>query len=325
MKTSVTRAIALALTGALVAGSLCGCSLFSTKKISKWEALLEEEELLQERLPSEQIPRPTLEETAPTSEEATSDSEETEPTTTASNKNHSSGGFDSYDGTLPTIQSDEVNKTLLPEFVLPTETAPRVPEHPLGFSDNIIHPMTGSGEITASVLNIRDYPSRDAEILGGLERGTQVWIYDQVLVDGEYWGEIDEGWLNMQYVAMDGDIVGSWYYELGRSNLDVIHYAFVTFELSGDFRYVVYEFEDGQVRQLNRSGGTYQMTGTKLSLCFTYGDGEVTLGGITTSIPGNMILSWNVVGPTMTLKDARKTTLTRGTVDKLRKELEADD
>ena len=203
----------------------------------------------------------------------------------------------------------------------PTTTAPT--EH---FPDTIIHPITGGGEITASVLNIREYPGMDYEVLGGLERGTRVVIYDQVMVDGEYWGEIYQGWVNMQWVAMDGDVVGTWYQSLGYDGTtgeDL--YGFWTLELTGEFRYVVYGFGMDQVRQISRSGGTFRMDDYRISFDFSYGSDAVTLAGITAEVPGNVTCYWNVVGKTMTLKEAGKTELIRGTVEKLREQLQEED
>lgn len=292
---------AMLLIGALLAGSLSGCSLFETKKKMKSSSDSDSDsdrELI--------WPFATTEASEPDTTEF--DPGETEPSEAVT--------------TEPT-EVETVEPTSEPE---PTQTEPTTTAYKQYFPDEIIHPMTGSGEITASVLNIREYPGMDYEVLGGLERGTRVVIYDQVMVDGEYWGEIYQGWINMQWVAMDGDVVGTWYQPLGMDSAtgeDL--YGFWTLELTGEFCYVVYGFGMDQVRQISRSGGTFQMDEYRISFDFTYGTGNITLAGITTAIPGNITCYWDVYGKTMTVKDAAKSVLTRGSVEKLREQLQEED
>lgn len=193
------------------------------------------------------------------------------------------------------------------------------------FPMQVLRPDYGYGEITASVLNVREHPGEDYEIIYGLERGTRVNVEGLIWVDGVYWGAIQDGWICMDYVAMDGDVVGSWYQELASDPATGDRrFGFWTFDFSGEFRYVIYCFAGEQVRQESRSGGEFRMDETRIALRFTYGKEDVTVGGITTSVPGDVTLYWNVLGKTMTLQDAQRTTLTRGTVEKLQKQLTAD-
>ena len=219
-------------------------------------------------------------------------------------------------------------ETTEPEITEPETTEPvdANAEEFETFPLEIIHPEIGSGEITASVLNVREYPGKDYEIVGGFERGTRVTVYEYVLVDGEPWGRIFEGWVSMEYVAMDDDVVGTWYQELGSDpSTGELRYGFWTFDLSGEFRYVVYAFDEQQVRQVSRSGGEFRMDGTRMALNFSYGKEDVIIGGITTAVPGYVTLNWSVIGKIMTLQDVQKTTLTRGTVEKLMKQLQPEE
>jgi hypothetical protein len=193
------------------------------------------------------------------------------------------------------------------------------------FPMQVLRPDYGYGEITASVLNVREHPGEGYEIIRGLERGSRVNVEGLILVDGVYWGAIYDGWICMDYVAMDGDVVGSWYQELSSDPATgEQRYGFWTFDFSGEFRFVIYRFAGEQVRQESRSGGEFRMDETRIALRFTYGKEEVTIGGITTAVPGDITLNWNVLGKMMTLQDAQRTTLTRGTVDKLKKQLTAE-
>lgn len=54
-------------------------------------------------------------------------------------------------------------------------------------------------------LRIRSGPGLDYSILGYLTLNTRVEIYEQRTVDGMVWGKISQGWISMDYVALDSD------------------------------------------------------------------------------------------------------------------------
>lgn len=78
----------------------------------------------------------------------------------------------------------------------PTEeaTAPTEPEGVPGVVAN------------TSWLNVRKAPGAGSERVTQLGRGTKVTVYETVTVDGTLWGRIDEGWVSMEYIKLDGDI-----------------------------------------------------------------------------------------------------------------------
>ena len=58
---------------------------------------------------------------------------------------------------------------------------------------------TGTGTVTATSLNIRKEPDKDAEKVGYYEKGDKIEILE--VKDG--WGRTDKGWVSMGYVKME--------------------------------------------------------------------------------------------------------------------------
>lgn len=52
-------------------------------------------------------------------------------------------------------------------------------------------------------LNIRSGPGTKYNVVGGLEKGDEVEILFEVDVDGTSWGNVDDGWVCMDYIDMD--------------------------------------------------------------------------------------------------------------------------
>lgn len=54
----------------------------------------------------------------------------------------------------------------------------------------------------ASVLNVRGGPGTEYDIVGKLEEGTKVAIYEQQMVGNTPWGRIKSGWISMDYIVL---------------------------------------------------------------------------------------------------------------------------
>lgn len=60
-----------------------------------------------------------------------------------------------------------------------------------------------TGTITGNGLNIRGGPGTGYASVGSLNSGDRVTIYKTTTVDGTTWGNIDKGWISMDYVDLD--------------------------------------------------------------------------------------------------------------------------
>ncbi len=60
-----------------------------------------------------------------------------------------------------------------------------------------------TGTVTGNGLNIRSGPGKGYASVGSLNSGDRVTIYKQTTVDGTTWGNIDKGWISMDYVDLD--------------------------------------------------------------------------------------------------------------------------
>ena len=80
----------------------------------------------------------------------------------------------------------------------PTE-APDVPTEPA-------EPETPAvmGTVIADDLNVRSNPSIDSTVLNQLSINDRILIIEQKVVGEVTWGRITEGWINMNYVQLDG-------------------------------------------------------------------------------------------------------------------------
>lgn len=61
------------------------------------------------------------------------------------------------------------------------------------------------GYVTGKFLNIRSGPGTQYDVLGVLNMGNQVRIYEQRTVDGTLWGLTETGWVSMSYVSLSGN------------------------------------------------------------------------------------------------------------------------
>ena len=216
--------------------------------------------------------------------------------------------------TQPTQEtSDPSSVTTLPapsEESLPSVTEPTV------------KPSKWTGEVTASVLNIRERPGTDYEIVRGLERGSRVVILEQTTVNGEPWGKIAEGWVSMKYVALDGVIEGSWY-EMVDAQEDAYLYRIWSFHSDHTFMYTKCSLKPSEEfsisRTLSQGGGQYRFDGERLELELSHGD-RVTVCGGYVDVTGSATVDAEIYGATMTW-DTHGAELTRGSLETIQKKL----
>lgn len=231
---------------------------------------------------------------------------------------------------------------ILPEDILPeqipvfpdegnviTEPVETEPEYIPPDRPSVAWPITG--EITASVLNIREYPGTEYEIVRGLERGTRVTVYEQQTVNGELWGRVSDGWVSMKYVALDGIIEGSWYQLLeeefeGRTAL----YRVWSFHSDGSFLFTDYRLKESEnfavARQERQGGGSFSYEDYSLWLEFTHGDSlDMFFGPV--SNPGAAAVEAEIIGSGMMWAADHQQSmvkgikLTRGTLENIQKQL----
>ena len=101
----------------------------------------------------------------------------------------------------PTEPSETITETAEPtETEEPTEEATEEPTEP-----EVTVPPVVMGTVNAGPLNVRSEPYTTADILKRLDLDTRIEIYEQKIIDGVNWGRIAEGWINMNYVTIDGD------------------------------------------------------------------------------------------------------------------------
>ena len=60
------------------------------------------------------------------------------------------------------------------------------------------------GTVTGDKLNIRSGPGTGYGSVGTLNSGDEVEILYTVEVDGVTWGNIEKGWISMDYVQLNG-------------------------------------------------------------------------------------------------------------------------
>ena len=76
-------------------------------------------------------------------------------------------------------------------------TLPQVPDETA--------PEVVMGTVSADNLNVRSNPSTDSTVLKQLDINTRVVIIEQRQVGDTNWGRIQEGWINLDYVLLDGE------------------------------------------------------------------------------------------------------------------------
>lgn len=73
----------------------------------------------------------------------------------------------------------------------------------------VTDPPVTMGTVNYDNLNVRSEPYSTADILKRLSINTRIEIEEQKIVDGVNWGRIAEGWVNLNYVTIDGEGTGT--------------------------------------------------------------------------------------------------------------------
>lgn len=235
--------------------------------------------------------------------------------------------------TEPTAESVplETEPVTLPVEV-PAETVPEITEpepEPEPDEEEVVIALKPpvrtqwTGETTASVLRVREYPGTDYEIVRGIDRGGRVTILEQVTVDGEAWGRISDGWISMKYVALDGVIEGSWYKALEPTE-DAYVYLVFNFHEDNTFSYAKYSLKPSEnfsiSRTLAQGGGQYRYDGERLQMELSYGD-TIIVCSTTLSTSSSVIFSTDIYGISMGW-DGYYERLTRGSLENIQKQLQ---
>ena len=63
-------------------------------------------------------------------------------------------------------------------------------------------PRGEMGVVTARSLNVREEPSINSSQVAKLPQGTEVEVFEQIHDNGMTWGQIDNGWICMDYIRM---------------------------------------------------------------------------------------------------------------------------
>ena len=103
-----------------------------------------------------------------------------------------------FSNTDPTEPSDDPSAapTDSTDASEPTEAAPTAPPETV--------PETVMGTVNTDKLNVRTKANSNSPSVNKLAIGTRVEILEQLTVDDVTWGRIEEGWINMKYVTLDG-------------------------------------------------------------------------------------------------------------------------
>lgn len=73
-------------------------------------------------------------------------------------------------------------------------TEPTAETNPIGVPGTVIN---------ADSLNVREKPGTNYKLVTTLKRGSVVEIFEQTAIDGNVWGRTANGWVNMQYIALN--------------------------------------------------------------------------------------------------------------------------
>ena len=105
-----------------------------------------------------------------------------------------------FNGTASDDPSDEPSGTVSQTDGSEPTDAPAVPTEP-----DETEPPAVMGTVTEDNLNVRSNPSTDSTVLRQLDKNTRVIIIEQKVVGEVTWARIADGWINMNYVLLDGE------------------------------------------------------------------------------------------------------------------------
>ncbi len=94
-----------------------------------------------------------------------------------------------------------------PETTVTTPPAPTDPMAPTTEPAATTAPPVKVGVVSgASTLNIRKGAGLEFDVVGSLDEGTKVAIYEQVQVGDKTWGRIKAGWISMEYIKLQNEV-----------------------------------------------------------------------------------------------------------------------
>ena len=96
----------------------------------------------------------------------------------------------------------------IPDSTPPTAATTLPPETTEATTPTETTPPSVWGTVNTNNLNIRTNPSSTSTILGQFDAGTRVEILEQQTTDGVNWGRLEQGWVNLLFVTLDGQNTG---------------------------------------------------------------------------------------------------------------------
>jgi len=57
-----------------------------------------------------------------------------------------------------------------------------------------------------NAVNVRSAPGTGNALVGTIQVGARVEVFEQRLYNGQYWGRVAQGWVCMQYIVLDGEL-----------------------------------------------------------------------------------------------------------------------
>lgn len=88
------------------------------------------------------------------------------------------------------------------------ETVPDIPEGEPIMREDPTEPPTEPpvimGTVNTDRLNVRKEPDINARVFRQMAVGTRVEILERKILDGVEWGRVEDGWINLRYVDIDG-------------------------------------------------------------------------------------------------------------------------
>lgn len=84
-------------------------------------------------------------------------------------------------------------------------TVPEIPEGEPILTEDPTEPPTVMGTVRVDRLNVRNEPDINKHVFRQMAVGTRVEILEQKVIDSIRWGRIEDGWINLRYVAIDGE------------------------------------------------------------------------------------------------------------------------
>ncbi|MBO4938809.1 MAG: SH3 domain-containing protein [Oscillospiraceae bacterium] len=99
----------------------------------------------------------------------------------------------------PTEPSDSAATTST-QGTAPTQATEAETEPPV-----VTEPKSVMGTVNTDKLNVRTKANSNSPSVKKLAIGTRVEILEQLTVEDVHWGRIEEGWINLKYVTLDGE------------------------------------------------------------------------------------------------------------------------